>query len=220
MTIPSIPLAPPPTDNLYKFLTIGGLTWMIVSSVFVNSALSRINREKRGALDATISVVAEARSLESVYGDTIQLDKGQKLDQFELTVSANLWRRTQSDTVLRRRLTDLENRVVALNLSNEQSLEGLKEAGKSGFMAIADGIVALFATALGFWAWYTQHQRHQDELLQLQLRKARHEAGLDPEVDSSQEPSLGRWGTGTALVIGAAALAILLYAWWEMWKLS
>lgn len=217
MTTPSIPLATPPTDNLYKFAAVAGLTWLVASSIFLNSTTSKIYSDKRTILEATNSVAAEARSLASFYRDTIWIDKSSKPDEgFELIISADLRRRTQSDTTLQRQLADLDNRIIALNLSNEQAMDALKNTTKSGLVAMSDIAAALFATALGFAAWYTQYQRHQDELLRLQLQQARREAGISTDADSRDDPSLRRRVIGFLVICGILALSTLVWTGWNM----
>jgi hypothetical protein len=159
MTLPTLP-----TDNLYKFLAIGGLTFILASGWLTSDAQFRridlVSKEMQSHLERRDKVIW------NLVDHAIQ-EHG--------TQEARLKSLEMSDPFLQKQLRQMDEQYnKGINLIHD-------EVDTLIVMLSWVELVGLVLTPLGFGLWWFKVQRLQDQLLQTECKK---EAGhLEPESD-------------------------------------
>ena len=160
----------PPTDNLYKFVAISGLTCFVVGMV--------------------LSVQQTGKTLDSAYAaeDALQeawlaLAEGFQDgdDETELEMLNRAWQRAAKGgeafgltqelrklgTLTEAELAAVRQFEIAANsLSNQWRIHEITRTWLSWMVVVSLGIMLL-----GFGLWYSRTQRHQDKLLRMQTQE-------------------------------------------------
>ena len=144
-----------PTDNLYKFLALGGLVLLVASFAF---PLIRIS-------DIQVKLIEARRDGELLKVETASFEKElDRVGQRPKVSSADAaWYRT--------RLLDLRIKEIQWSSRQEQIDQLTKELlFAQSFLGLGCGIGTVLS-AVGFALWYRRVQKPNDLLLKRQLEK-------------------------------------------------
>jgi hypothetical protein len=143
MSFPGLPL---PTDSLYKFLALAGLTIVIVSFA-VPLGLLLSNQNEMTTLSVEIAGVrADIASAQEALTILPTSPNDQARTRELLDVSGKL----------RRRLAELQPKLDAIHRLN-------RRANDLAWLALGGPVVGLILSGVGFWLWWTRLQQHVDD---------------------------------------------------------
>jgi hypothetical protein len=138
MNLPNLP-----TDNLYKFLALSGITLYIACLVLSVITSQDISDKRMKVSNELIELKKELNSIESSTKDEPTQTTQYKLDIFKS------------------RLDNKQSEVDSL----ATTFESISQLLYSGY------IVGLSSSFLGFILWYFKVQRYEDMILQAQVPK-------------------------------------------------
>ena len=174
-----VDLISPPTDNLYKFMAIAGLTLMVLSGVGplrilhdVKAQVSQLSVE-RAVLSEELRALRQKddRSVNTLSSDELEAwAKGTKLS-----------------IPFRKRLEQLEHPGLVRDMARLDEKTDLANSDESfqTWAAYTGLLGGLVLAILGFLLWYCKVQRYLDDQLK---RTARGEAGDQTSAPSSPAP--------------------------------
>jgi hypothetical protein len=160
MTLPQFP-----TDNMYKFMAIFGLTIALGSYVVVDWRVSNKALEKI-SLDREKLKYETERSYDSdvmkAYGDQIdEIDKEKNPDLKQISELTEIY-----DKTAQQYFQNEKNKVLDSEYKNvDDDIKLLNNALKYGI------IVGSVLTVIGFILWYFKLQRYQDNLIKKEATK-------------------------------------------------
>lgn len=183
MNIPSLP-----TDNFYKFLTVGGLVLTIAVAMYLDATTRAFEStraeylvaERELDIDAKEAIQRAVRLVSKDKKWNEEAERLLRLSEVSLADYRFLYldglRRSQLNTHLKRAdlawstyVNDLERKgqLVGIKRQHVNYLEGrLDNLMYSAPWFLAAGFI-LFAVGMGWW--YYRHQRLQDKLLQFEV---------------------------------------------------
>ncbi len=195
-----------PTDNLYKFATLGGVLIMgfclwtsrensnLVDAQIIKFGQASGNFELiRGEVeDDQTQVRDEITRVEGLVEEALKPENATRVEQAknaieaftQLKTAVNATRQKYND--LKKAKTDTENQTTEMRLLRER-LE--RDSYLTRWLFIWGGLMALS----GMSAWYFRHQRFQDELLKVQLENARKQSASvveRPTSEKTDQPAL------------------------------
>jgi len=144
--LPTIPNLP--TDNLYKFIALAGLL-----IAFVGYGFQHLDEERWYAQTKVMEVELDA--LSSSSKELVKLTEEQTLPNDELSKEYENFQKS---------LFEFQKKFAPMNSPGSQKL--YQWAGIAGYVGIILSIV-------GFVLWYQKVQKPLDEILKIQLEKAR-----------------------------------------------
>jgi hypothetical protein len=163
----------PPTDNLYKFIAISGLAIALFFGWSrVKIEMETWNLEKDGSsLLSTREELLKELFASGFHNLADEVEKGEIKNVDDTMARAEEILSSSSPKIEANFQELVENTWKRGNYDREHSVE------KSTFFCFA--LVGLGISVFGFWLWWIRIQKFTDELLQLQLAKARKD--LDPK---------------------------------------
>lgn len=170
----------PPTDNLYKFVTVFGLVGTIVGSTLH----FQLNQQYATTL---LDVFSKQQKIESTAWESQNSYLNQDVDYYEGLISKPALDRGHALKTDPRypgsRLQQFDQSSDLLKRSTDKTQAILHEAEVALLknIAIAQAIlppvtiVSLVISAIGFYFWWHRHQKYQDELLRTKLMVSKQE---------------------------------------------
>lgn len=195
-----------PTDNLYKFATLGGILIMgfchwttrensnLVDAQVIKFSQASGNFEliRQELEDDQKQVGNQLTRVEGLVEEALKPENAAKVAQAKNAVEAftqlkaavNATRQKSND--LKKARADTDNQTTEMRLLRER-LE--RDAKFTGWLFVWGAFMALS----GMSAWYWRHQRFQDELLIVQLENARKQSTSvveKPAPEETDQPAL------------------------------
>ena len=147
-------IAPPnlPTDNLYKFMALAGVSIVVLSTVLFSIQLSAMS-EKTDQLTLEIaSLEAETKNLEA------DVDRAERAP-------------TRDTQLLRQRHSELAVQMAVMGARNAVLRRVTANTGRSQTLMVIGWLVGMLIAAVGFVLWYTRVQTFQDQILRAQAKQ-------------------------------------------------
>jgi hypothetical protein len=165
-----------PTDNLYKFITLGGLILTTFCLWLFNSALTGRYEALTLLERANLQVDQSTRIMHDAQVNLAKADENAKqpeTQQIPATRKANeddiARLKTELQDALKKNAEILgENSIQVGQLHRQNELLSLMT-----IVASAGAAVGVILTMVGFGLWYRKHQRYQDEFLVIQVANLR-----------------------------------------------
>jgi len=158
----------PPTDNLYKFISISGTLLLIISFTFVTFFELRLNQK---IADNTGDIAVTKNKLEyvthlikQIESDIADLGGENSTIEDMQEYIGELSKDSSAHQSSLREIIDLNQKSMKKNITNQWLAEDLK---RLIFLKKLGMIAGSFLMVCGFSLWYFQVQRHLD----VQLRK-------------------------------------------------
>ncbi len=150
-----IPVPAPPTDNLYKFMSVFGLVLVVTALIVPIRIVDRV-----AAADARSVVLVTELLKNSEHDLDLAISEQEARKRGVSKEDTDELRRQHSEIALesqqlRRRLSDAESDSYAAQDEFTRWLVVSCVVGGLGF-----GMMVV-----GFWLWYTRVQKHQDRAL-------------------------------------------------------
>jgi hypothetical protein len=145
-----------PTDNLYKFLAIGGLVVFIFSIVYPTGKLLELEFQL-----ADFKAGREKINIERNF-----LNKEIEILEKKESVGSN------EIKVIRDKLLQQELKEADFNAQAEKIQVSFKWIQDFQWLAIIGSLLGVILEAIGFTAWYLRVQHPQDQLLEKQLAES------------------------------------------------
>ncbi len=146
-----------PTDNLYKFLAIGGLVVSFFSIVYPIGKLLELDFQladfKAGREEINIERNFLNKEIEI-------LEKKESVDSNEIKV-------------IRDKLLQQELKEADFNAQAEKIQVSFKWIQNFKWLAIMGSLLGMILEVIGFSAWYLRVQHPQDQLLEKQLAESK-----------------------------------------------
>jgi len=181
----------PPTDNLYKFVALFGLTLVLASLLFMAWRMDTIFEESAGT-NAEVALVnsmntRQGKALEAAKGELKALkDEIRALDREVGNGNLSPARRkeiSERKPENERRQAEVQHECSAANSADaaiNTKIDEINSHARSindhlttfGFLAKIVGVIVgigMIIAGLGFHSWYRKLQAPQDRLLQLEL---------------------------------------------------
>lgn len=157
---------PPPTDNLYKFMAIGGLVLLVAGIVYPQIRKEQIEPDRIAVyqqVDEMSHVIQECVTAGDIVNARRKREGRDNVDRKELDAAFAKFLATAP-------VFEKADRVYRMKA---QTLTFWRWVGYSG--ATVGGILSV----IGFWLWRTRLQRPQDQLLRHEVESKRRTSSDD-----------------------------------------
>ena len=156
-----------PTDNLYKFMAIAGLSLMVVSTIWFEG-----ERKEAFARSDNVRLQIKILDVEKQYLKT-ETDTSQELllRATDLPSKELLKRIEDSNQSLQSRKKDLELKEAEVESQREVVNRIITKLELARFIYMVAIICGIALMAVGFWLWYWRSQIYQDRLLIRSFRR-------------------------------------------------
>lgn len=171
----NLPTPQLPTDNLYKFIAIAGLVFVVMGVVVPLQLQNQIDRDH----------LPVARAVERMTAATTELRREVEAEWDALAHASTTQpssrpypspTSTQSSTSTDRMHQLRVEADEAMNLVNSYRV-GFRNATRIVGAAVIGGVVGIAMMIFGFARWYQRVQKYQDIILAAEAAKATREAG-------------------------------------------